>query len=212
MAKVSWSPDRRMQLKSEELLGFVIDNIELTRNEIVAKAGYLNSDGGPLLSEFYNEFTKNSLGFPEDRYDDWELVSEFLHEKGGGCSPMLENGKIVGRHGVRISDIAKKYDWDEVDWDDIKDEEGEGHLDSPYEVQKSTSYGLCCYNNYSLEDACDEFGGQFADLLRASYDCLGDDENGQDLNQFLDQYEEHPRHYIEIAHRLGWFSGELPWG
>ena len=39
MAKISWSPDRRMQLKSEELLGFVIDNIELTRNEIVAKAG-----------------------------------------------------------------------------------------------------------------------------------------------------------------------------
>lgn len=125
---------------------------------------------------------------------------------------MLENGKIVGRHGVGIPDIAKKYDWGEVDRHGIKDEEGESHLDSPYEVQKSTSYELCCYNSYSLEDACDELGGQFADLLRASYDCLGDDANGQGLNQFLDQYEERPRHYIEIAHRLGWFSGELPWG
>lgn len=199
-----------MPLQSEELLDFVIRNINLERNEIVIQAGYLNPDGTPLHSEFYDELTKNALGFPEDRHDDWDLVAEFLHEKGGGCSPILESGKIIGRYGIRISDVARNYDWDEVDWDDIREEEGESHLDSPYEVQKSTSYELCCSNNYSLEDACDEFGGDFTDLLRASYDCLGDDENDQDLNRFLEQYEEHPRYYIELARRLGWFEGDLP--
>jgi len=199
-----------MQLRSEELLKFVVENISLERNEIVMRAGYLSSDGSPSHSEFYDEFTRQSLGYPEDRFDEWDVVAEFLHEKGGGCSPMMENGSIVGRYGIRISDIARKYDWDDVDWDDIKDEEGESHLDSPYEVQHSTAYELSCYNSYTLEDACDEFGGHFADLLRPSYDFLGDDENGQGLNEFLEQYEEHPRYYIELAQRLGWFTGELP--
>lgn len=199
-----------MQIKSEELLKFVLENIHLERNDIITSAGYISSDGSPLHAAFYDEFIKNSLGYPEDRFDDWDVVADFLHEKGGGCSPMLENGKIVGRYGIRISDIARKYDWEHSDWDDIKDEEGEGHLDSPYEVQMSTSYELRCYNNYTLEDACDEFGGDYADLLRSSYDFLGDDENGQDLNEFLEQYEEHPRYYIELAQKMGWFEGEVP--
>lgn len=73
-------------LQSEELLDFVIRNINLERNEIVIQAGYLNPDGTPLHSEFYDELTKNALGFPEDRHDDWDLVAEFLHEKGGDAA------------------------------------------------------------------------------------------------------------------------------
>jgi hypothetical protein len=199
-----------MRFKAEQLLEFVINNIGLDRDLIVEKAGYIGNDGKLQFSGFYEEFTKNSLGFPEDREDDWGAVSDFLHEKGGGCSPMILDGKIVGRHGIRISDVARDHDWEEVDWDDIQEEAGEFHLDSPYEVQVSTSAELRCFNNYSLEDACDEFSGDFTDLLRSSYDHLGDDENGQQLDHFLEQNEEHPRHYINIAKRLGWFTRDLP--
>lgn len=199
-----------MRLKAEQLLEFVVAHTCLERNAIIEKAGYVSPDHKLQFSDFYAEFTKNSLGFPEDRQDDWSLVSDFLHEKGGGCSPMILNGKIIGRYGIRISDVARDHDWGETDWDAIQEESGEFHLDSPYEVQASTSGELRCFNNYSLEDACDEFGGDFTDLLRSSYACLSDDENGQELDHFLEQYEEHPNYYIQIAKQLGWFSRIAP--
>lgn len=199
-----------MPLKGEALLECVVRHIELPRDEIILKAGYMDPQGNPEFSGFYSELLQVSLGFPDDRLDEWIPVKAFLQAKGGGCSPMLEGDTIIGRYGIRISSVAEDHDWDEVDWEDIKEEVGEGHLDSPYEVQISTSSQLRWNNHYRLEDACDDFGGAFIDLFRSSYDCLGDDENGQTLNEFLDQYEEHPRHYIELAQVFGWCALELP--
>lgn len=199
-----------MPFKEEALLECVVRHIGLPRDEIILKAGYVDPQGNPEFSGFYNELLQASLGFPEDRSDEWIPVKAFLQAKGGGCSPMLEGDTVIGRYGIRISSVAEDHDWDEVDWDDIREEVGEEHLDSPYEVQTSTSAQLSWSNHYRLEDACDDFGGAFIDLFRVSYDCLGDDENGQTLNEFLDQYEEHPRYYIELAQGFGWCAVELP--
>ena len=38
---------------------------------------------------------------------------------------MILNGKIIGRYGIRISDVARDHDWGETDWDAIQEESGE---------------------------------------------------------------------------------------
>ena len=167
--------------------------------------GYLRSDGQADLPAFYDNLLI-SLGFPQVFDEDDDNVAEFIHENEGGCSPMLDGRKVVGRYGIRISGVARDYDWDETEWEEVKEETGEDHLDSPYEVQKSTSFELQCYNNYSLESACAEFGGKFIDLFRPSYNNLSDDENGETIDTFLENYEEEPIYYVELAEKLGFIT------
>jgi hypothetical protein len=180
-------------LRGRNLLKSVLENIQESKEQIVRLTGYSTQEG-LSYHDFYEELLANSLSFCESRFDDFtDLVTDFLRTKQGGSSPILEGNKITGRYSLRIADK------DEIQEDD----------DSPFEILESNAHSLNGEGFPTLEKACDAFRGCFIDLFRASYDNLGDDENGKDINQFLSEYEEHPLHYIELAQHFGWLKGDL---
>lgn len=168
---------------------------------IAISCDYEQGDGTADLSRFFDQLLI-SLGFPQTLSEASESAIDWLHEMGGGCSPITQNDQISGRSEIRISAAARDHDWDDKDWDELRAELGEDHMDGPYEVLCSSSAGLESEGFDRLEDAVSEFNGRFIDLFRLAYRMLGDDENGHSLNEFLSQYEQHPRDYFELIEHL----------
>lgn len=200
----SYTPNGRR----EELVGFIVDNQSQPSDWLALKLGYKTTEGKADLYRFFNELML-SLGFPEEldsSINEGEGMIDFIHENEGGSSPILNKNEITGCYRVRMSCEARIHDWEEEDWSEVQEQTGEEGLDGPYEVHESNSYELRCATEDNFLDACNRFeglGGKFHDLLRVGYKYLGDDAYGMIINEYLEENEEHPFYYVELAQKLG---------